>query len=69
MISDQIRWDIDEGVLIKCPKKERARLRTAGWSKNDIELFEREVNDLIVHTSQRVAPYKHHNLEDSLSQL
>jgi len=58
MISDQIRWDIDEGVLIKCPKKERARLRNSGWSKNDIELFEREVNDLIVHTSQRVAPYK-----------
>lgn len=58
MISDQIRWDIDEEILVKCPKKERAKLRTAGWSKADIELFEREVNDLIEHTSQRVAPYK-----------
>jgi len=58
MNSDQIRWNIDEGLLIKCPKKERNELRKAGWSKNDIELFEREVNDLIKHTSQRVAPYK-----------
>jgi len=58
MISDQIRWDIDEGVLVHCPKKERNQLRKAGWSKNDIELFEREINDLIQHTSDRVAPYK-----------
>lgn len=58
MNSDQIRWDIDEGVLVKCPKKERNQLRKSGWTKSEIELFEREINDLIQHTSERVAPYK-----------
>jgi len=58
MISDQVRWNIDEGVLTRCPKKERNQLRKAGWTKADIDLFEREVNELITHTSSRVAPYK-----------
>lgn len=58
MLSDQIRWDIEDGLLVKCPKKAKTGLRKAGWSKNDIELFEREVNDLIEHTTGRVAPLK-----------
>lgn len=58
MISDQIRWDIEEEKLVKCPKKAKHMLRKAGWAKNDIEIFERDVNDLIVETSNRVAPYK-----------
>lgn len=58
MISDQIRWNIEDEQLVKCPKRAKHMLRKAGWAKSDIQIFEREVNDLIVETSERVAPYK-----------
>lgn len=58
MISDQIKWNIEDEKLTKCPKKAKHLLRKAQWTKNDIELFEREVNDLISETTERVAPYK-----------
>jgi len=58
MISDQLRWDIEDERLTRCPKKTKHSLRKSGWSKNDIEIFERDVNDIIVDTSSRVAPYK-----------
>jgi len=58
MLADQIRWNIDEGILVPCPKKEREKLMKAGWKKNDIKTFARDVNDLIKNTSERVAPFK-----------